>query len=43
MITNIEKRCKINSNTKAYLEIIIGCMYSGKSSKLIEIYKQCKF
>jgi thymidine kinase len=27
----------------AYLEIILGCMYSGKSSKLINIYKQCKF
>ena len=27
----------------AYLEIIIGCMYSGKSTKLVEIYKQCKF
>lgn len=30
-------------NSKAYLEIIIGPMYSGKTSKLIEIYKQCKF
>jgi len=30
------------SNT-AYLEIILGCMFSGKSSKLVEIYKQCKF
>ena len=27
----------------SYLEIIIGPMYSGKTSKLFEIYKQCKF
>jgi thymidine kinase len=27
----------------AYLEIILGCMFSGKTSKLVEIYKQCKF
>lgn len=26
-----------------YLEIILGGMYSGKTKKLIEIYKQCKF
>ena len=25
-----------------YLELIIGPMYSGKTSKLIEIYNQCK-
>jgi thymidine kinase len=31
-------------NTKnSYLEIFLGCMYSGKTSKLVEIYKQCKF
>ena len=24
-----------------YLEIILGCMYSGKTSRLVEIYKQC--
>jgi thymidine kinase len=34
----------ININTKnSYLEIFLGCMYSGKTSKLVEIYKQCKF
>ncbi len=27
----------------AYLEIIIGSMFSGKTSRLVEIYKQCKF
>jgi thymidine kinase len=26
-----------------YLELIIGPMFSGKTSRLIEIYKQCKF
>jgi thymidine kinase len=29
--------------TKGYLELIIGPMYSGKTSKLLEIYKQCNF
>lgn len=27
----------------AYLEIILGSMYSGKTSRIVEIYKQCKF
>ena len=31
-----------NENT-GYLEIIIGPMFSGKTSKLLEIYKQCTF
>jgi len=26
-----------------YLEIILGSMYSGKTSRLVEIYKQCTF
>jgi thymidine kinase len=26
-----------------YLEIVLGSMYSGKTSHLVEIYKQCKF
>ena len=26
----------------AYLEIILGPMFSGKTSKLVQIYKQCK-
>ena len=30
-------------NESGYLEIIIGPMFSGKTSKLLEIYKQCKF
>ncbi len=35
-----------NMNTKnhcGYLEIILGSMYSGKTSRLLEIYNQCKF
>jgi thymidine kinase len=37
-----------NTNTRSkkdtgYLEVIIGPMFSGKTSKLIEIYKQCIF
>lgn len=31
------------TNTCSYLELIIGPMFSGKTSRLIEIYKQCKF
>lgn len=30
-------------SSKAYLEIFIGSMFSGKTSKLTEIYKQCIF
>lgn len=29
--------------TSSYLELIIGPMFSGKTSKLLEIYKQCVF
>ena len=32
-----------SSNQSAYLEIILGSMFSGKTSRLVEIYKQCKF
>lgn len=31
------------SNKRAYLEIITGPMFSGKTSMLLEIYKQCNF
>lgn len=34
---------KENMNCSSYLELIIGPMFSGKTSKLLEIYKQCKF
>ena len=30
-------------NSASYLEIIIGPMYSKKSSRLVEIYNQCNF
>jgi thymidine kinase len=33
----------IMSKKAAYLEIILGSMFSGKTSRLVEIYKQCKF
>ena len=30
-------------NSTSYLEIILGPMFSGKTSKIVEIYKQCIF
>ena len=35
--------CNENNKNTAYLELIIGPMFSGKTSRLVEIYKQCKF
>lgn len=32
-----------NSNTSGYLEIICGPMFSGKTTRLLEIYKQTSF
>jgi len=32
-----------SQSNSAYLEIILGGMYAGKTSRLVEIYKQCKF
>jgi len=32
-----------SSNNTGYLEIILGPMYASKSTRLVEIYKQCKF
>jgi len=31
------------STATGYLELIIGPMFSGKTSELLQIYKQCKF
>ena len=31
------------SSSSSYLELFIGPMFSGKTSKLVEIYKQCLF
>jgi thymidine kinase len=32
-----------SSSNSGYLELIIGPMFSGKTSRLVEVYKQCKF
>ena len=32
-----------NNNNTGYLEIILGPMYASKSTRLVDIYKQCKF
>ena len=32
-----------SKNNASYLELIIGPMFSSKTSKILEIYKQCKF
>lgn len=40
----MNKDIMIDSNSSAgYLELILGPMFSGKSSRLVEIYKQCLF
>lgn len=33
----------VSSHQFGYLELILGPMFSGKTSRLVEIYKQCKF
>ena len=33
----------MSASHHSYLEIIIGPMYSGKSSRLVEVYNQCTF
>jgi thymidine kinase len=41
---NFNKKMFANQKKESgYLELIIGPMYAGKTSKLLEIYKQCKF
>jgi len=32
-----------SSSQSGYLELIIGPMFSGKTSRIVEIYNQCKF
>ena len=32
-----------SNQVTSYLELFIGPMFSGKTSKLVEIYKQCLF
>lgn len=29
--------------TRGYLELVLGCMFSGKTSYLLDVYKKCKF
>jgi len=43
MNIQIKKMSQASLKSNGYLELIIGPMYSGKTSKLLEIYKQCKF
>lgn len=40
---NNNKMTTSTETTHGYLELIIGPMFSGKTSRLVEIYKQCKF
>ena len=39
----MEQLTMTNQTESAYLEIILGGMYAGKTSRLVEIYKQCNF
>ena len=32
-----------NTTMSGYLELIIGPMYASKSTRLVEVYKQCQF
>jgi thymidine kinase len=45
MLYNIMSASKQSSSNQSssYLELFIGPMFSGKTSKLVEIYKQCIF
>ena len=36
-------RMTTTQSSSGYLELIIGPMYAGKTSELLEIYKQCQF
>ena len=33
----------MNKKMNGYLELILGPMFSGKTSKILELYKQCEF
>ena len=48
ILSSINMTTKSNNNNNnqsaaSYLELFIGPMFSGKTSKLVEIYKQCIF
>jgi thymidine kinase len=40
---NIDRTNMSQQQPSGYLEIILGSMYSGKSTRLVEIYNQCIF
>ena len=40
---NNNKMSNPTETTHGYLELIIGPMFSGKTSRLVEIYNQCNF
>lgn len=40
---NNKKMTTTSTNSTSYLELFIGPMFSGKTSKLVDIYKQCLF
>lgn len=40
---NTNKMYNPTEETHGYLELIIGPMFSGKTSRLVEVYKQCQF
>ena len=39
----MDKNIMTTTTNMGYLEIILGPMYSSKSTRLVEIYKKCKF
>ena len=43
MYNNNKMTTSSSENNESYLDLIIGPMFSGKTSRLIDIYKQCKF
>jgi len=43
MSNQLNQMNQLNEMNKSYLELFIGPMFCGKTSKLVEIYKQCKF
>ena len=42
-INTLSIESKMEKNSYGYLEIVLGPMFSGKTSKLIEVYKQYSF
>jgi len=43
IINNIQIDMTTSKNNSGYLELIIGPMFSSKTTTLLEIYKKCKF